>query len=459
MKKKLTYFCQDCGAQCTKWLGRCEECGAWNSIVGEEVTVKKGNTLKLEGTIVSTLSSPITAVNRLDTGMNEFNRVLGGGMVKGSAVLIAGEPGIGKSTLLLQFAALISQNSRSCLYVSAEESIEQIQMRAARLVLSEANVLLISTSSLTDILDIAKKVDDVGVIIIDSIQTLRNDLIDSAPGTVTQVKSCAVEMIAHAKKSGTSLIIVGHVTKDGQIAGPKVLEHMVDTVIYFEGDNTQQFRIVRTIKNRYGPTNEIGIFEMSSLGLNEVKNPFAMFMPALGLETSGSCIFAGIEGTRPIMVEIQALVSQSFLATPRRSAAGWDVNRLAMMIAILGARYGLNLSDKEVYLNVVGGMKITEPAADLAVIAALISAASNIVIPREMVFFGEVGLSGEVRQVIQYESRLNEAIKLGIEKAVMPSERKVLTCNINRSWIKHILELKKVINNRGDHKNGPVKGY
>lgn len=459
MKKKLAYFCQDCGAQYTKWLGKCEECGAWNSIVGEEVTVKKGNTLKLEETIVSALSSPITAVNRLDTGMNEFNRVLGGGLVKGSAVLIAGEPGIGKSTLLLQVAALISQNSRSCLYVSAEESIEQIQMRAARLGLSEANVLLISTSSLTDILDIDKKVNDVGVIIIDSIQTLRNDLIDSAPGVVTQVKSCTMEMIAHAKKSGTSLIIVGHVTKDGQIAGPKVLEHMVDTVIYFEGDNTQQFRIVRTIKNRYGPTSEIGIFEMSSSGLNEVKNPSAMFMPASGLETSGSCIFAGIEGTRPIMVEIQALVSLSFLATPRRSAVGWDVNRLAMMIAILGARYGLNLSDKEVYLNVVGGIKITEPAADLAVIAALISAASNIVIPREMVFFGEVGLSGEVRQVIQYESRLNEAIKLGIEKAVMPSERKVLTCNINRSWIKHILELKKVINNRGDYKNGPVKEY
>ncbi|MDJ1407834.1 MAG: AAA family ATPase [Candidatus Midichloria sp.] len=275
--------------------------------------------------------------------MNEFNRVLGGGMVKGSAVLIAGGPGIGKSTLLLQFAALISQNSRSCLYVSAEESIEQIQMRAARLVLLEANVLLISTSSLTDILDIAKKVNDVGVIIIDSTQTLRNYLIDSAPGTVTQVKSCAVEMIAHAKKSGTSLIIIGHVTKDGQIAGTNVLEHMVDTVIYFEGDSTQQFRIIRTIKNRYGLTNEIEIFEMSSLGLNEVKNPFTIFMPALGLETSGSCIFAGIEGTRPIMVEIQALVSQSFLATPRRSAAGCGVNRLAMMIAILGARYGLSI--------------------------------------------------------------------------------------------------------------------
>ncbi|WHQ46667.1 MAG: DNA repair protein RadA [Candidatus Midichloria sp.] len=459
MKKKLTYFCQDCRVQYNKWLGKCEECGAWNSIVAEEVTIKKGNVLKLEETVVSTLSSPITVVNRLDTGINEFNRVLGGGLVKGSAVLIAGEPGIGKSTLLLQFAALISQNSHSCLYVSAEESIEQLQMRAARLGLSEANVLLISTSSLTDILDIAKKINDICVITIDSIQTLRNDLIDSAPVTVTQVKSCTMEMIAHAKKSGTSLIIVGHVTKDGQIAGPKLLEHMVDTVIYFEGDNTQQFRIVRTTKNRYGPTNEIGIFEMSSSGLNEVKNPSAMFMSASGLETSGSCIFAGIEGTRPIMVEIQALVSPSFLATPRRSAVGWDVNRLAMMIAILGARYGLNLSDKEVYLNVVGGMKITEPAADLAVIAALISAASNIVIPRGMVFFGEVGLSGEVRQVIQHESRLNEATKLGIEKAVIPAERKVLTCNINRSWIKHIIELKKVINNKGDYKNGSIKEY
>ena len=446
MKKKLAYFCQECGTHYNKWLGKCEECRAWNSIVSEEIPVKKSNFAKLEEIVVATLNNPVKSVNKVNIGLNEFNRVLGGGLVNGSATLIAGEPGIGKSTLLLQLAALISRNEVSSLYVSGEESVEQIQMRAMRLGLSEANVQLISSTSLTAILKVIKTTPDMKkVVIIDSIQTLKNDLINAAPGTVTQVKSCTIELINLAKKSGISLLIVGHITKDGQIAGPKILEHMVDTVIYFEGDRTQQFRIVRTIKNRYGPTNEIGIFEMSSSGLNEVKNPSAMFMPSSGLETSGSCIFAGIEGTRPIMVEIQALVSHSFLATPRRSAVGLDFNRLAMMIAILGARYGLNLSDKEIYLNVVGGMKITEPAADLAVIAALISAVSNVVIPREMIFFGEVGLSGEVRQVIQYESRLNEALKLGITKSVMPAERKTLTCNINRFWIKHIIELKKII--------------
>jgi len=448
MKKKLAYICQDCGAQHKKWLGKCEECGIWNSIVAEEITIRKSSILKIETNIISNLSGTIRVVDRLGTGISEFDRVLGGGLVRGSAVLIAGEPGIGKSTLLLQFAALMSRNGINSLYVSAEESIEQIQIRAARLGLSDANVHLISTSSLNEISDVVKKIDELGVVIVDSIQTIKNELIDSSPGTVTQVKSCAMEMISQAKKSGISVIIVGHITKDGQIAGPKILEHMVDTVIYFEGDSTQQFRIIRTMKNRYGPTNEIGIFEMSNVGLTEVKNPSAMFMPSSGLETNGSCIFAGIEGTRPIMVEVQALVSPSFLATPRRSAVGWDINRLAMMIAILGARYGLNLSDKEVYLNVVGGMKITEPAADLAVIAALISAASNSVISREMVFFGEVGLSGEVRQVAQYENRLNEAMKLGITNAVMPSERKILTSDMNRFWIKHITELKKIINNK-----------
>ena len=457
MKKKLTYFCQKCGAHYNKWLGKCEECGVWNNIVSREVPVKKHNIIKLENTIIATLNSQVKAADRVNTGFKEFNRILGGGLVRGSAILIAGEPGIGKSTLLLQFAALISQTDGDSLYVSGEESIEQIQMRAMRLRLSGENLQLISSVSLAAILEVTKENPDIKVMVVDSIQTIKDDLINSAPGTVTQVKNCAIRLINLAKKSGISLLIIGHITKDGQIAGPKVLEHMVDTVIYFEGDQTQQFRIVRTIKNRYGPTNEIGIFEMNSTGLNEVKNPSAMFMPAAGLETSGSCIFAGIEGTRTIMVEIQALISTSFLATPRRSVVGWDVNRLAMMIAILGARYGLNLSDKEVYLNVVGGMKITEPAADLAVIAALISAASNIVIPREMIFFGEVGLSGEVRQVIQYENRLNEAIKLGIAKVVMPTERKALTCDINRFWIKHVIELKKIITGRAN--DGSIKEH
>ena len=450
MKKKIIYICQDCGAQYPKWSGQCSECGVWNSIIAEEVGDGKAKSSVYERKDIRVLSldGAIQNFNRFDTGLGEFNRVLGGGLVKGSAVLIAGEPGIGKSTLLLQFAVAMSTSVLKTLYVSGEESVEQIQMRASRIGLGSSDVQLLASCSVQEVLVAAKNIKGLEIIILDSIQTLRSDEVGSSPGTVTQVKTCAMEMIAYAKKQGISLIIVGHITKDGQIAGPKILEHMVDTVVYFEGDHSQQFRIIRAIKNRYGPTNEIGIFEMSGGGLNEVKNPSAMFMPTSAIESSGSCIFAGIEGTRPILVEIQALVSPSFLATPRRSAVGWDLNRLAMMIAVLGARYGLNLSDKEVYLNVVGGMKITEPAADLAVLAALISAASNSVIPRDMIFFGEVGLSGEVRQVAQYENRIAEAIKLGLKSVVMPTERKPFQHNVDKIWIKHIIELKKIVNIR-----------
>jgi DNA repair protein RadA/Sms len=450
MKKKIIYICQDCGAQYPKWSGQCSECGVWNSIIAEEVGDGKAKSSVYERKDIRVLSldGAIQNFNRFDTGLGEFNRVLGGGLVKGSAVLIAGEPGIGKSTLLLQFAVAMSTSVLKTLYVSGEESVEQIQMRASRIGLGSSDVQLLASCSVQEVLVAAKSIKGLEIIILDSIQTLRSDEVGSSPGTVTQVKTCAMEMIAYAKKQGISLIIVGHITKDGQIAGPKILEHMVDTVVYFEGDHSQQFRIIRAIKNRYGPTNEIGIFEMSGGGLNEVKNPSAMFMPTSAIESSGSCIFAGIEGTRPILVEIQALVYPSFLATPRRSAVGWDLNRLAMMIAVLGARYGLNLSDKEVYLNVVGGMKITEPAADLAVLAALISAASNSVIPRDMIFFGEVGLSGEVRQVAQYENRIGEAIKLGLKSVVMPTERKPFQHNVDKIWIKHIIELKKIVNIR-----------
>lgn len=448
MKKRFIYVCQECGTQYGKWLGKCDACGSWNKIVAEEHTISKSSIKKPNDLIVANLSDDVIYVERTDTYIKEMNRVLGGGLVKGSVILIAGEPGIGKSTLLLQLAANMGKNRKNCLYASGEESVEQIQLRAKRLEISDSNVHLISTSTLLNIIDAAKKIPALDLIIVDSIQTLRNEEMEASSGTVSQVKVCAAELINLAKKSGISLVIVGHVTKDGQIAGPKVLEHMVDTVVYFEGDSTQQFRIIRTIKNRYGPTNEIGIFEMTKNGLNEVSNPSAIFMPTHGIETSGSCIFAGIEGTRPIMVEIQALVSPSFLTNPRRSAIGWDSNRLAMMIAILSTRYGLNLSDKEIYLNVVGGIKITEPAADLAVIASLISAAINFVIPRDFLFFGEVGLSGEVRQVMQYENRINEAAKLGLLKAVMPQERKEISCNIEKISIKHIINLKKFFINQ-----------
>lgn len=457
MRKKTQYICSECGTHHSKWIGKCEGCSAWNTIQGEVVEIKqaklldKTSKINSDGAEIFDLNENIdTNIIRYNTGINEFDRVLGGGMVKGSAILIAGEPGIGKSTLLLQFAASISIEGFDCLYVSGEESAEQIKMRASRLGLSSSAVKIATTSSLADILNILKKIGNTGVVIIDSIQTLYNELIESTPGTVTQVRSCAFELIKKAKQDGWSLILVGHVTKEGQIAGPKVLEHMVDTVIYFEGENAQHYRIIRAIKNRYGPANEIGVFEMSGNGLQEVKNPSAIFMPSHNISTSGSCIFAGLEGTRPLMVEVQALVAPSFLATPRRTAIGWDTGRLSMMIAILHSRYGLNLTNKEVYLNVVGGLKILEPAADLAVAVALISASLDFPIPSGCVFFGEVGLSGELRQVTQYESRLNEAIKLGLTHAIMPFERKKIACNIERTWLTHIGQLRKLFAKKKD---------
>lgn len=455
LKKKIIHVCQNCGAVYGKWLGKCEACQGWNTITEERVESSSlsKKALKLNHNDIIEIHElqqhGQETIKRYDVGIGEVNRVLGGGLVKGSAILIAGEPGIGKSTLLLQLSVIMANNNFTSLYVSGEESIEQIRMRAMRLGLNNSKTQVATTTSLSEIIAILEKLESPAVIIIDSIQTLYHEAIESAPGTVNQVRNCSFELIKASKKSGVTLILVGHVTKEGQIAGPKVLEHMVDTVIYFEGESSQQFRILRAIKNRYGPTNEIGIFEMASNGLQEVNNPSSIFMPTHELNVSGSCIFAGLEGTRPILVEIQALVAPSFLASPRRAAIGWDSNRLAMMIAILNTRFGINLSNKEVYLNVVGGLKITEPAADLAVIMALISSIKNIPLDHNTVFFGEVGLSGELRQVAHYESRLNEAVKLGLEKAVMPFERKNNSCNIEQISVKHVLELKQLFNNKG----------
>jgi DNA repair protein RadA/Sms len=450
----IAYICQECGSVHNKWSGKCTACNAWNSITEESNHITpvfgKGtndNKIKKSKNVdIHTLDSEVEDVPRTNTGISELDRVLGGGLVSGSAILIGGDPGIGKSTLLLQTVVALSRAGNKCLYISGEESVEQIKLRAKRLSTPANNTQIAAATSLNEILKVINTTD-LSVLVIDSIQTIFNEAIESAPGTVSQVRACAFELIRIAKTKGIALILVGHVTKDGAIAGPKVLEHMVDTVLYFEGERGHQFRIIRAVKNRFGAANEIGVFEMCDNGLNEVTNPSAIFLPTKGESIPGSAIFVGLEGTRPILLEIQALVVPSFLATPRRAVVGWDSNRLAMMIAVLNARYGINLLDKEVYLNVVGGLKITEPAADLAVLAALISAHRTTPISRENVFFGEVGLSGELRQVVHYDLRLNEASKLGFKQAFAPQppKNKKIACNIDVLNVNHIRELDKIL--------------
>ncbi len=409
-----------------KWMGKCEACGAWNTIVEEAApeTAPKGVSgkggkrlafLGLEGT-------SDRAPRRL-TGIAEFDRVCGGGLVAGSAILVGGDPGIGKSTLLLQVTAALS-GSASVAYVSGEEAIDQVRMRAGRLGLAKAKVAVASATNLRDILASLDAADAPEVVVIDSIQTMYIDALDSAPGTVAQVRACAGELIRLAKRRGTTVLLVGHVTKEGLIAGPRVLEHMVDTVLYFEGERGHQFRILRSVKNRFGPTDEIGVFEMTDAGLAEVANPSALFLADRRGEVSGAAVFAGMEGTRPVLVEIQALVGPSGFGTPRRAVVGWDSGRLAMVLAVLETRCGLVFGASDVYLNVAGGLRITEPAADLAVAAALVSSLSGRPVPAEMVVFGEIGLSGEVRPVGQTEARLKEAAKLGFTKALLPLRRR-----------------------------------
>lgn len=421
--KALNYVCQECGTSSSKWSGRCDNCGEWNTMAEEAAPEtapkglgkKKGRKIAFEGLKGKTEHPP-----RQITGIKEFDRVTGGGMVPGSALLVGGDPGIGKSTLLLQAAAAVSK-SLSPVYISGEEAIDQLRLRAERLGVADANVAL---AAATSVRDIAASLDDGGgpdLVIIDSIQTMFVDSLDSAPGTVAQVRTSAQELIRLAKRRGFALILVGHVTKEGQIAGPRILEHMVDTVLYFEGDRSHQFRILRSVKNRYGATDEIGVFEMTGKGLAEVANPSALFLADREDDVTGASVFAGMEGSRPLLVEIQSLSTPSMLGTPRRAVVGWDTGRLAMIMAVLETRSGLALGGMDVYLNVAGGLKISEPAADLAVAAALISSANGVPMPAETVVFGEIGLSGEVRPVPQVNARLKEASKLGFSRAVIPT--------------------------------------
>ena len=420
------FVCQSCGAVTSKWSGKCESCGAWNTITEERSneTPPKGKGLKAatkaQKISLTGLSGDSDTPDRTLSGLNEFDRVIGGGFVPGSAIILGGDPGIGKSTILMQAAAALAARGKRVVYISGEEAIAQLRMRAARLGLSDAPVQLGAETNVEDIIATLKSEQSDGhvdLVIIDSIQTVWSPVIESAPGTVSQVRASAQDLIHYAKSADTSLVLVGHVTKEGQIAGPRVLEHMVDTVIYFEGDRGHHFRILRAVKNRFGPTDEIGVFEMRGAGLVEVANPSALFLEAREENVPGSVVFAGLEGTRPLLVEIQALAAPSSLATPRRAVVGWDSNRLSMVLAVLEARCGLSFAGRDVFLNIAGGLKINEPAADLAVAAALISSICNQPLAPNSVTFGEISLSGAIRPVSQTGLRLKEAAKLGFHTA------------------------------------------
>lgn len=421
-----TFACQACGAVYQRWQGKCDACNGWNTIVEEVATaaqaaplaggarLKKGKVFKLEGLDGLALDAP-----RLPTGIAELDRVTGGGFVRGSVILLGGEPGIGKSTLLIQAAAALASAKHRVIYISGEEAAAQIRLRAQRLDLTHTPVELASETSVEDILATISTGPAPRLVIIDSIQTMWTEVMDAAPGTVTQVRASAQSLIRYAKASGAAVILVGHVTKDGQIAGPRVVEHMVDAVMSFEGDSGHQFRLLRAVKNRYGATDEVGVFEMTSTGLSEVANPSALFLAGRDPKQPGTAVFAGMEGTRPLLCEIQALVTQSPLPTPRRAVVGWDQNRLSMVLAVLEAHGGIRLGGHDVYLNVAGGLKIVEPAADLAVAAALLSSLSGNPLPADTVFFGEISLSGAIRPVAHSPARFKEAAKLGFRRAML----------------------------------------
>ncbi|MBD3730106.1 MAG: DNA repair protein RadA [Sphingomonadales bacterium] len=426
-KTKRRYICQACGGVSHRWQGQCPDCAEWNTLVEDApATVfsmkhdlsSGGRPVKFEA-----LDAPSEPLVRRATGLAEFDRALGGGLVPGSAILMGGDPGIGKSTLLLQAAATVARSGASAVYVSGEEAAGQVRMRAGRLGLADAPIRLAAATSVRDILTTLGQMEPPALLVIDSIQTMHSDTIEGAPGTVSQVRGCAFELIRYAKENGVALVLVGHVTKDGTIAGPRVLEHMVDVVMSFEGERSHQFRILRALKNRFGAVDEIGVFAMAGAGLEEVPNPSMLFLSGREEPLAGSAVFPALEGTRPVLVEVQALIVRlQSGATPRRAVVGWDSGRLAMLLAVLESRCGLNFSSAEVYLNIAGGYRLSDPAADLAVAAALISALADRPLPLRSVWFGEVSLSGEIRPVAHAGLRLREAGKLGFDSGCGPSE-------------------------------------
>ena len=449
-RKNKQFICQSCGSIFSRWIGKCENCNEWNTLLEDYVNKSHGPLSKSFGQKLNFeyLDSDNIEYSRLQTNLKEVDRVTGGGFVSGSVTLIGGDPGIGKSTLLLQITGNLSKLGEDCLYVSGEESLLQTEMRANRIGVKNCKTKFASVTNASDIAATILSINKRLVVVIDSIQTMYLPYLDSAPGTVSQVRASTHELITAAKKTDSILILIGHVTKDGTIAGPRVLEHMVDTVLYFEGDNNFQYRILRGIKNRFGPTNEIGVFEMLGNGLKEISNPSSLFLMDRQKNIPGNSVFAGLEGTRPILVEVQALVAQSAFSSPRRTIVGWDISRLSMLCAVLEARCKINLSNMDIFLNIVGGIKIFEPAADLAVAAAIISSVKNVPLPETSIFFGEIGLTGEIRKVSQPELRIKEAMKLGFDTFTLPIKEKTIdNKNLNYFNVTLLKDLVEIINN------------
>jgi len=457
-KRAQNFVCQSCGAVHSQWAGRCSGCGGWNTVIeegggsgppsGALQASGRGRVLELELLTGASEEAP-----RRVTGIGEIDRVSGGGLVPGSALLIGGEPGIGKSTLLLQVAAAVALAGAEAYYFTGEEALAQVRLRAERLKLADAPVRIAAETNLANILATLRKAAPANLVVIDSIQTLWADGLDAAPGTVSQVRAATQMLVRFAKGSGCTLVLVGHVTKDGQIAGPKVVEHMVDTVLYFEGDRGRPFRILRAVKNRFGATDEIGVFEMVSEGLREVRNPSELFLGERDGHSPGAAVFAGIEGTRPILVEFQALVAPSGLGTPRRAVVGWDTSRLAMVLAVLEARCGVSMAGHDVYLNVAGGLKIAEPAADLAAAAALVSSFSGAALAPDGVYFGEISLSGGIRACSHTTIRLKEAEKLGFKTSVMPAAGEIQGRKAGLD-LKRLARLEELVHDLAERREG-----
>lgn len=448
-KNKSVFVCQNCGAQRTRWEGRCTDCGSWNSFVEEFLEKETPTTSRQRGWNPGTAASEVSQLIRLDqsvetvsldrlsTGYGELDRVLGGGLVEGSFILLGGDPGIGKSTLLLQMAGGLANQGVDVLYVSGEESVNQSALRAQRLGVRSAHVHMAAESNLETIRELAREMKP-KVLVIDSIQTVFLPEIASAPGSVSQVRECAAQLMGLAKGGGISVFLIGHVTKEGQIAGPKVLEHMVDTVLSFEGDISHQFRLLRALKNRFGATHELGVFQMDGQGLAEVENPSELFLEERGQSLIGSTVFASMEGTRPLLCEVQALSSSTSMPVPRRTSLGVDVNRVHLLAAVLNRHLGLKLATSDVFVNVVGGLKLNEPAADLAVAAALISTETSREIDAKTCYFGEIGLTGEVRAVSFAEARLREGLKLGFTRFMVPASNRKHLDGLGRDLLKMI---------------------
>jgi DNA repair protein RadA/Sms len=448
-KTKTSFFCQHCGYMSPKWLGKCPSCSGWNCFAEELVSEPESGSraeMQLDGKPMSIADIPADEGERTFTGLAEIDRVLGGGIVGGSAILIGGEPGIGKSTLMLQIMKNLAQNGRKVLYVSGEESAHQIKLRSNRIDATASDLLVLVEVSLQKILEQIKIIEP-AIVVIDSIQTVYSGDLMSAPGSVGQVRESSSRLILSAKKNGIPVFLIGHVTKDGSIAGPTVLEHMVDTVLYFEGDSGHAYRIIRSIKNRFGPTNEIGVFEMQDKGLKEVPNPSAFFLAERPQNAPGSVVVSSLEGTRPILVEIQALVSPSNLGMPRRTAIGVDHNRVSLLVAVLDKICGLHLGGSDIFINVAGGVRVEEPAVDLGVVAAMASSFLDRPVDARTVILGEVGLTGEVRAVSQMEIRVKEAARLGFNRCIVPKTNTASLTKIEKMEICSITSLKELLEN------------